>query len=69
MIKLFELCQARTKIWRELPNGSHNDTVAEPDYFHFVDEFIDRCVVSKTGYKPSERGAPSRFAENEKSEK
>lgn len=40
MKQLFDLCQAKTKIWRTIPNGSHNDTVAEPDYFMYICEFI-----------------------------
>ncbi|KAK3167834.1 hypothetical protein OEA41_004280 [Lepraria neglecta] len=40
MKQLFALCQAKTKIWRTIPNGSHNDTVAEPDYFMYIFEFI-----------------------------
>ncbi|KAK5009081.1 bem46 protein, variant, partial [Cryomyces antarcticus] len=33
MKQLYDVCRAEPKIWKELPNGSHNDTVAEPGYF------------------------------------
>jgi len=37
---LFDLCKARTKIWKEFPEGSHNDTVAEAGYFDHINDFI-----------------------------
>ena len=42
MKKLRSVCRAKKVVWRELPNGSHNDTVAEPGYFDlFIDFFND----------------------------
>ncbi|KAH7402013.1 BEM46 family protein [Phaeosphaeria sp. MPI-PUGE-AT-0046c] len=43
MSRLFQVCKA-PKVWRELPNGSHNDTVAEPRYFQFIDDFLREYV-------------------------
>ncbi|OAL06787.1 alpha/beta-hydrolase [Phaeosphaeriaceae sp. SRC1lsM3a] len=43
MSRLFQVCKA-PKVWRELPNGSHNDTVAEPQYFQFIDDFLREYV-------------------------
>ncbi|KAK4997882.1 bem46 protein, variant [Elasticomyces elasticus] len=40
MKTLYEICRSPTKMWRELPYGDHNNTVAEPGYFAFVEEFI-----------------------------
>ena len=40
MKQLFAVCRAETKVWRTIPNGSHNDTVAEPNYFMYIFEFI-----------------------------
>ncbi|EEP82851.1 conserved hypothetical protein [Uncinocarpus reesii 1704] len=40
MFELYKLCKAETKIWRTFPNGSHNDTVAEPGYFEHIHSFI-----------------------------
>lgn len=40
MAELYNLCQAKTKIWRTFPNGSHNDTVAEPGYFEYIHSFV-----------------------------
>ncbi|KAF1915011.1 Alpha/Beta hydrolase protein [Ampelomyces quisqualis] len=43
MSRLFEVCKA-PKVWRELPNGSHNDTVAEPRYFEYIEDFLREFV-------------------------
>jgi hypothetical protein len=44
MTRLFEVCKA-PKLWKELPNGSHNDTVAEPRYFQYFEEFLSEFVA------------------------
>ncbi|GAB7358253.1 hypothetical protein MBLNU230_g0404t1 [Neophaeotheca triangularis] len=46
MKELFRMCKARTVIWKELPNGDHNATVAEPGYFNYIDDFIQRHVLA-----------------------
>jgi hypothetical protein len=43
MTRLFEVCKA-PKVWKELPNGSHNDTVAEPRYFQYIEQFLSEFV-------------------------
>lgn len=45
MKQLFRLCKAKNVSWKELPYGDHNNTVAEPGYFSFIDDFLDRFVV------------------------
>jgi len=45
MKQLFNICNAKTKIWRELPYGDHNTTVAEVGYFAFVEDFIHTYVT------------------------
>lgn len=40
MSHLFSICNARNKIWRTFPNGHHNDTVAEPGYFDYIQSFV-----------------------------
>ncbi|KAF2178578.1 BEM46 family protein-like protein [Zopfia rhizophila CBS 207.26] len=45
MARLYRICKSHPKIWKELPNGSHNDTVAEPGYFAYIDDFIMEHVV------------------------
>lgn len=45
MEQLYSLCQAKTKIWKAIPNGTHNETVAEPYYFHYIAEFIRDHVL------------------------
>ena len=45
MKELFKLCRAKTMIWKELPYGDHNNTVAEAGYFNYIDEFIARYIV------------------------
>ena len=47
MKRLYEICRAKPKIWREFKDGSHNDTVAEPAYFNYIDMFIREVVVGK----------------------
>ncbi|KAI9664949.1 MAG: hypothetical protein M1821_006397 [Bathelium mastoideum] len=47
MKQLFELCKAPVKILRELPNGDHNSSVAEPGYFQFVEQFIREHVIKR----------------------
>jgi hypothetical protein len=44
MTRLFEVCKA-PKVWKELPNGSHNDTVAEPRYFQYIEQFLSEFVA------------------------
>lgn len=45
MKKLHEICRAEVKIWKEFPEGSHNDTVAEEGYFEAIDEFVNNQVT------------------------
>ena len=41
MKELYAVCRAKRKTWKEMPNGSHNDTVAEPYFFNHVIEFVN----------------------------
>ena len=41
MKELYTLCKARTKVWKELPNGTHNETVAEEHFFEYLVEFVE----------------------------
>lgn len=45
MLQLYNLCKADNKVWRELPNGGHNDSVAEPDYFDYIRSFVVEYVL------------------------
>jgi hypothetical protein len=45
MKQLFRLCKTKIVMWKELPYGDHNSTVAETGYFNYIDEFIWRHVV------------------------
>ncbi|GLI78142.1 bem46 protein, variant [Penicillium ochrochloron] len=47
MTQLFAVCKSETKIWRTLPNGGHNDSVAEPGYFEHIHSFVTEEVLSK----------------------
>ncbi|KAG8623198.1 hypothetical protein KVT40_008174 [Elsinoe batatas] len=47
MKELYSLCKARTKVWRELPHGDHNNTVAESAYFHYIEEFLRIHIMSQ----------------------
>ena len=48
---LFDLCKARTKIWKEFPDGSHNDTIAEAGYFDYINDFINAQVLGEKNSK------------------
>lgn len=45
MKQLYGLYTSGAKVWKELPHGDHNNTVAEVGYFHFVDDFIRDYIV------------------------
>jgi hypothetical protein len=47
MKTLYGLCIAPVKIWKDFPQGSHNDTVVEEGYFNAIDEFILVEVLGK----------------------
>ncbi|KAF4555297.1 Serine aminopeptidase-like protein 1 [Elsinoe fawcettii] len=47
MKELYNLCRAKTKVWRELPHGDHNNTVAESAYFHYIDDFLRIHIMSQ----------------------
>jgi hypothetical protein len=44
MEDLYSLSQSEKKVWKTMPNGTHNDTVAEPSYFKYVFDFIEEVV-------------------------
>ncbi|TKA77606.1 hypothetical protein B0A55_03124 [Friedmanniomyces simplex] len=45
MKELFRLCKSKTVVWKELPYGDHNNSVTEPGYFSFIDDFISSHVA------------------------
>ena len=47
MRQLFQLSKAKNVVWKELPYGDHNSSVAEPGYFHNIEEFLGKYVVRK----------------------
>ncbi|KAL9113761.1 MAG: hypothetical protein Q9227_002206 [Pyrenula ochraceoflavens] len=47
MRDLYSACKAKTKIWKSLPEGHHNDTVAEEGYFDAIWKFLTEEVVGK----------------------
>lgn len=48
MKELFRLSKAKNVVWKELPYGDHNNTVAEPGYFNFIDEFLKKHVLDRS---------------------
>lgn len=46
MKELFKLAKTSQVMWKELPYGDHNSTVAEPGYFQYIEEFLQRYVTS-----------------------
>ena len=47
MRELYKLCRASNRSFKEFPNGSHNDTVAEPGYFQHFADFINKQVLNE----------------------
>lgn len=47
MKMLFGLCRTNVKLWKEFPEGQHNDTVVSPGYFDNIKEFINDQVIMR----------------------
>ncbi|KAH0538172.1 hypothetical protein FGG08_005230 [Glutinoglossum americanum] len=45
MEQLFGICRSRKQTFKELPNGTHNDTMMEPGYFEAMFKFIREDVL------------------------
>jgi abhydrolase domain-containing protein 13 len=45
MRRLYNVCRANVKIWKEFPRGQHNDTVAEEHYFEYIADFVVNQVM------------------------
>lgn len=45
MAQLFSMCQSKRKVWKEFPDGTHNDTVAQPGYMNDVFDFITEVMT------------------------
>jgi fermentation-respiration switch protein FrsA (DUF1100 family) len=56
---LYDLCEAEKKVWKEFPDGSHNDTVAKAGYFEAIDAFIEQDVLGEEKKEKSRRGLRS----------
>ena len=48
MKQLLSVCRAKSITWRTIPNGDHNNTVAEPNYFQFIFDFIKEKALGET---------------------
>ncbi|KIW03345.1 uncharacterized protein PV09_05554 [Verruconis gallopava] len=61
MKTLYDCSQTKIKIWKDFPDGSHNDTCAEQGYFDHIDCFIRDIVLGgKTEIREDPRhGRPS----------
>jgi len=44
MKRLYDLCTS-TKVWRDFPDGTHNDTVAKTGYFAAIADFLDQYAL------------------------
>jgi hypothetical protein len=51
MKALYDSCQSEVKVWKDFPEGAHNDTIAEEGYFEAVHEFLETHVLKTS--KPS----------------
>lgn len=41
---LRSVCRSKSVTWRELPNGTHNESVGEPGYFSYIIDFINKTT-------------------------
>lgn len=64
MDALFERCKSEIKVWKEFPEGTHNDTCIKPKYFESIGEFLLAHVV--TMVKDRVKGERSAGEEEEK---
>lgn len=48
MKELFRLSKTKNVVWKELPYGDHNSSVAEPGYFSFIEDFLRQHVLRRT---------------------
>lgn len=44
MQQLYSVCRAKRKVWKPMPNGTHNNTITEPYFFNYLIEFIDEVL-------------------------
>ena len=44
MKALYNRCGAKPKVWRDFPEGTHNDTLAAPGYFQAIADFLQEHV-------------------------
>lgn len=47
MKQLYSICQAKSKIWRAIPNGDHNNSVSEEDYFNHIFDFLKEKALDE----------------------
>ena len=48
MRQLYELAQTRaTKQWKVFNNGTHNDTVLQPNYFSTIEKFLKKEIIKE----------------------
>ncbi|KAF3926403.1 hypothetical protein AA313_de0204679 [Arthrobotrys entomopaga] len=45
MKRLHDVSRAPVKVWKALPGGTHNDSVLEPGYFEYINDFINDEVM------------------------
>lgn len=46
MRTLYDVCKVKRRVWKDFPNGHHNDTVAEPGYFDTIWAFLVQDVLA-----------------------
>lgn len=48
MDTLFERCSSQVKVWKQLNDGTHNDTCVKPGYFDAIGLFLATYVIPRT---------------------
>ncbi|KAL8713574.1 MAG: hypothetical protein Q9220_002436 [cf. Caloplaca sp. 1 TL-2023] len=57
MKELYSICKTKRKIWRDFPNGTHNETIAQPYFFDYVDQFPSSAGASSAEHSAAENSA------------
>jgi len=47
MRRLYDLSNSPSKVWKEFPNGTHNDTCMAKKYFTDINAFLEEEVGKK----------------------
>ena len=58
MRQLYTICRSKRKVWKEFPNGRHNESILEPGYFETIANFVIDEVLEKSSETGEEKSSP-----------